>query len=100
MNTIKFNNNVEVEVDSYNKNTYFSGTEIISNGSCSVICDNTDALMELGQEKITNISIYHDDTLIYNLQNIHAHIDNINEYLNGDRVSVGISLTFDTPIPD
>lgn len=95
MNTIKFNNNT-FEVESYSKNTYFNEDSISSNGSCQIITNNITGLNELAEETITAIQIYHDETLIYDLQDIECKINSISEYLNGDRVSIGLSFTFDT----
>ena len=94
MNTIKFNN-TELQVESYNRNTYFSGDTINSNASCVIKTDDATALNALAQTTITALQIYHNDTLIYDLQDIEAHIDNINEYLNNDTMTISVNLTFD-----
>ena len=86
MNTIKLNN-LELTVEGYNKSTFFDGQTIVSNANCSVLTNNIAALHALIEEKITSIQIFHDETLIYDLQNIEAQIESINEYLNGDRMS-------------
>lgn len=94
MNTIKFNN-TEFELDSYNKNTYFSmDGNINSNASCNISTSNITALNALAESSITSLQIFHNEELIYDLQNIDAHIDNINEYLNNDRMSISINMTF------
>lgn len=94
MNTIKFNN-TEFTVLSYNKNTYFSGDIISSDASCSIITNDISNLNTMAQEPITTLQIYHNDTLIYNLQDINAHITYISEYLNDEAMSITINLTFD-----
>ena len=93
MNKIKFNN-YEFEIESYSKNTYFSNDTISSNANCSIITNDIDSLMTLAQNTITSLQIYHDDSLIYNLQNIEAHIDNISETLNDDKINIYINLIF------
>lgn len=93
MNKIKFNN-VEVTLEGYNRTTYFSDGSISSNGSCNIITDDMTELNELAQDTITSIQIYSNDTLIYDLQDIDAKINTISEYLNGDRISISISLVF------
>ena len=94
MNTIKLNN-VEFAVESYNKNTTFSGETVSSNGYISFApIDNIDALNTLSQSAITSIQILHDEKVIYDLQNINAHVDSMNEYLSGDRMTIGVNLTF------
>ena len=92
MNKIKFND-VEFEVESYSKNTYFH-EELSSNGSCSIITDNMDALNALAEVPITSLQILHDGEVIYNLHDINAKIDTINEYLSGDRMSINVNLIF------
>ena len=94
MNIIKFNKSVEVEVESYGKNTYFNGANMTSNANCTVKTDNIAALNELATSPITNIQIYSDGIMIYELDEINAKIDNISEYLNGNRIDVNISLSF------
>lgn len=93
MNKIKLNN-LELEVESYNKNTYFNGATITSSANTSVRTNNMTALNELALTDITSIQIYANQELIYDLQNITAHIDNINEYLNGERMNVSLNLSF------
>ena len=95
MNTIKINN-LELTVESYNKNTYFNGQTIASNATCNVITSDITTLHELMEEEITSIQIFYEGTLIYNLQNITARIESINEYLNTDRMNININFTFDT----
>ena len=94
MNKIKFDN-TEFEVLNYSKTTYFNNESINSNGSCSILTDNIGTVNELAENPIDTIQIYHDDELIYNLQNANAHIDNTNEYFNGERMDISINLTFD-----
>ena len=93
MNTIKFNNE-EFEVASYTKNTSFSEDSITSNGYCELIAPNISNLMSVAQVPITSIEIYHDNTQIYELENINARIENINEYLSEDRISVNMNFVF------
>ena len=97
MNIIKLNQ-LELRVESYNKNTYFTGENITSTGNCTVITDNMDALNALAEDEITLIQIYHDSELIYNLSDISAHIDSINEYLTDDHISISINISFQLDI--
>lgn len=94
MNIIKFNN-VEFEVISYNKNTFFSESEITSTANCQIILSDVSTLHGLADETITSLQILHDGNIIYNLSDISAHIENISEYLNIDRMDVNVSLRFD-----
>ena len=93
MNIIKLNN-VEMEVESYNKNTYFSGTVVSSNGSCSVKTSNVTVINQLAEDIIDTIQIYHDNELVYDLQNANAKIDSINEYFTGERMNININFSF------
>lgn len=97
MNKIKFND-VEFEVESYNKNTSFNGEEIDSYASCSIITNDVISLGNVAMEEITSLQIIHDEEVIYDLHDINAKIDNINEYLNGDRININVNLKFDTKI--
>ena len=93
MNIIKLND-AEFQVESYNKTTTFSGENISSSAYCQVNTDNINTLNELAADPITSIQILHDGDLIYNLQNINAKIDNINESLSMDRIFINVNLTF------
>lgn len=95
MNKIKFNNS-EFELVNYNRNTYFNGDSITSNGSCSIKTDEYSNLQELGENPITSIQITHDDEIIYNLNNINARATTIGEYLEYDHMSINVELVFDT----
>lgn len=94
MNKIKLNN-TEFIVEGYNKNTYFNGETVTSSGTCNIITDNMSSVESLADNTITSIQIIHDDELIYNLTNINARIESINEYLNTDHMSININLIFD-----
>lgn len=89
-------NNVEFDVESYNKSTYFGGSMMNSNANCSLPNADISALNELAETIITSIQIKREDnTVIYDLQDIHARIDNTSEYLNGDRMNINVNLVFD-----
>lgn len=94
MNVIKFND-VEFEVISYNKNTYFNDDTITSSASCQIIVADMDVLNNLAKTVITSLQILHNGNIIYNLSDISVHIDNISEYLNVDRMDINVSLRFD-----
>lgn len=94
MNIIKFND-VEFEVISYNKNTFFSDDTISSSASCQIIVADMDTLNNLVNTAITSLQILHDGNIIYNLSDINAHIENISEYLNVDRMDINVSLRFE-----
>lgn len=93
MNTIKFNN-TEFELESYNRNTYFNGETVSSNAGCGIIAANATEIDALAESTITSLQIYHDNELIYDLQNIEAHVSSISEYLNTDRINITINIEF------
>ena len=93
MNNIKLNN-ITCEVYSFNKNTYFNENGFSSTGSCNINTNDINALNELAETSIDTIQIYHDDELIYNLQNANGKIVSIDEYLNDDRMSTTINMSF------
>ena len=88
-------NTTEFEIDSYGRNTYFNGETISSNANCSILNSDATELNELLGVAITTIQIYHDNNLIYDLQDINARIESINEYLSGNRIGTSINLVFD-----
>ena len=96
MTIIKFNGTTEFEVESYNKNTYLGVETITSNANCGLRTSDSNAIATLAVDPITSIQIYYDGTQIYNLQNVNGRIDTINEYLNGDRISININIIFQT----
>lgn len=88
-------NNVEFQLEAYNRNTYFNGNTMSSNASISIGQGDIDALCTLGKTIITSLEIQINDETIYTLNNIHAKINELNEYFNGERISTNMSLTFD-----
>ena len=98
MTKIKFNE-VELGLESYNKNTTFSNGIMNSVASCTVT-DNIDGLMDVAAEEITSVVITNDDAVIYSLTDTHAHIDNINEYLTDNRVIINVNMTFTEGAPE
>lgn len=93
MNVIKLNN-LEVEVESYNKNTYLNDGVVMSTAYCTLKTNDTTALNAMMLETITSIEIKHDGTVIYSLGNLNARIDSITESLTEDRVVVNLNLAF------
>ena len=94
MNVIKINN-YECEVTSYNKTTTLQEDTIVSVAYCEFINTNEINFDDKIFEPITSIQIYHDGNLIYNLSDITAHIESVNEYLNGERIMTNINMRFD-----
>ena len=97
MNTIIFNGDAEhytFGLESYNKTTTFEGNTVNSSGYASLITTDITALTTVASGTITSIEIQHDGTSIYNSTNLNAKINNINEYLSGDRINVNINFVF------
>lgn len=95
MSTIKFNKEVEMEVESYNRNTTFNiDGSITSNASCNVHVDNISTLNDLALQPITAIQIYTDGNLIYDLDNINARVESIGEYLNMGIMGTNMNIVF------
>jgi len=94
MNIIKLNN-TEFEVESYNKTTYFNGENVTSNANMLINTDDITVLNNLAENPINTIQILHDNDVIYNLTNANAQIENINEYLNFDKMNINVNLRFD-----
>lgn len=87
-------NDTTFEVVSYNKNTYFNGETIESTANFSLAGANASDLNELAQEPITSIQITHDGNTIYELTELNAKIESINEYLSGDHMDVNATIRF------
>ena len=66
-----------------------------STASCVVLTNDTTTLNELAETIITTIQIYVSGVLIYELENISAHITAINEYLTEGHIGVSVDLRFD-----
>ena len=94
MNTIKLNN-VEFEIVGYSRSTYFSGDKMTSTANCVFREADANTINNLLGTEITSLQIYYNDTLIYDLQNISAKLDTINEYLNVEHMDISVNLTFD-----
>jgi len=93
MNTIKFNNSI-YEVVSFNKSTYFNEGGINSSANCSIKTANMTSLYALAESGLQSIQIYHDNELIYDLDNINGKMTSIDEYLMDDHININVNLTF------
>jgi len=93
MNYLKIND-FQCELLSFNKYTNFNGAEVTGNCNCQIVTDNITKIQELGLTEITSLQIMHDEDLIYDLQNISAHITSINEYLSNDKIDVTLAIDF------
>lgn len=94
MNIIKLNNS-EFEVENYYRSTSFTDNVIQSSGNCVLNTSDTSALYEIAESPITLIQITKDDEIIYNLDNITAHIENIIESFSADRFYINVNFIFE-----
>ena len=94
MTTIKFNDTTFI-VEGFTKSTSLINGSIHSTGNCSILLDGTDSVNSLLGIEITDIEIYNNDELIYNLDNLNAHDNNINEYLSDEKMRASFSIIYD-----
>lgn len=95
MNTIKFNNTTTFEILNYNRSVVFENNNISASAICAIVASDVSDFNALAGETITQIQIFHDGTLIYNLNNTSASIYSINEYLDIDKMNISFNLIFD-----
>jgi hypothetical protein len=88
-------NNTEFELVSFNRNTSFYENNISSTANCDIRVSNSAALQALINTTITTLQIKYGNEVIYNLTDISAKINTMNEYLNTDHISTSLGLTFD-----
>lgn len=93
MNYLKLND-FQCQLLSFNKYTNFNDSVMSGNCSCQIVTDNISGLQALGLEEITSLQIMHEDNLIYDLQNISAHMTSISEYLSNDKIDITLTLNF------
>ena len=98
MITLVLNNQAEaaMEISNYNRNTTFEQGSLNSVAYFTVIGDGNTAnlLQEIGGTGITSIEILNGEDSIYQLSELEAHITTINEYLDGDHITVNVNITF------
>ena len=92
MNKIQFND-FECEVVSFYKNTYFNHDTISGNINCEIVTNDFDGLQNLGSEKITTITIRHDEDVIYSVTNFSGQLASTTESLTDDHITININLT-------
>lgn len=93
MTQIKLNDYV-CEIDSYNRNTTISGGVLSSNGYINLVNGNASELNELLGTPVTDIEITVDNEKIYELHDIDAEINSMNEYLSGNRMAYNLNIVF------
>ena len=90
-------NNEEFDFSGYNRSIYFSDENMTSNGYISNLRGTNVAnrLSDLAQETITSITIKKDNDVIYELDNIDAKINTMDESYNGDdAVITNVNIQF------
>ena len=90
-------NNEEFDFSGYNRSIYFSDENMTSNGYISNLrgTNVTNRLSDLAQETITSITIKKDNDVIYELDDIDAKINTMDESYNGDdAVITNVNIQF------
>lgn len=93
MTKIKLNNS-EYQIESYNRTTNISDNNITSTAYLNLSSGEAVNLNSLLGTTINSIEIDVDDVKIYELTNINAKVDSVNEYLSGNRMSYNVNITF------
>lgn len=97
MNTLILNglSSTPFTLVNFSRNTSFeNGMRSIAYFDLENTTNTVSVLQSIGLAGVTNITIKHDDDIIYNLANTDAHISNINENLIEDHININISITF------
>lgn len=95
MTRMTLNDTVMFPIGGYNRYTEVREGKVYSNANVNLVsADNYSALVALADETITSLKIDVDGSVIYNLTNQNGKITNINEYLNGDMMSLNMNISF------
>jgi len=94
MTKIKLNND-EFQITAFTRTTYFRDDGVSSFANFDAVNLDLDQISILAQNPVTALQIYHNNELIYDLQNISVHIDNVNDSLEDEVISTKVNLTFD-----
>ena len=85
-------------INNFSRNTSFDLESHIMNSIAYFdLLNTTNAtsyLQQIGQGTVTNITIKHDDEVIYNLPNLNAAIRSISEVLVNGEIQINISIVF------
>ena len=85
-------------INNFSRNTSFDLESHIMNSIAYFDLINTtnaiSYLQQIGQGAVTNITIKHDDEVIYNLPNLNAAIRSISEVLVNGEIQINISIVF------
>lgn len=85
-------------INNFSRNTSFDLESHIMNSIAYFdLLNTTNAisyLQQIGQGAVTNITIKHDDEVIYNLANLNAAIRSISEVLVNGEIQINISIVF------
>lgn len=97
MNTLILNglSSTPFTLVNFNRNTSFTnGMRSIAYFDLENTTTTVSTLQSIGLSGVTNITIKHDDDVIYNLANANANISSINESLIDDHININVSITF------
>lgn len=87
------NNTIELDINSFGRTTNFNSDNMYSQGYI-VTNSNASSLYSLAGEKITSLAIKKDDEIIYNLIDIDAKINSIDETLGLEQMTTNINIIF------
>lgn len=89
-------NHAIIEIDTFNRNTYFNDNIMTSTGYIGISDQHVTAasLHSLAEETITSFQIKNGEDVIYDAGEIEAHITSIDESLMGDRMHTNINIQF------
>lgn len=97
MNTLILNglSSTPFTLVNFSRNTSFAnGMRSIAYFDLVNATNTVSTLQSIGLTSVTNITIKHDDEVIYNLPNLNAQITTISENLVDDHINVNVSITF------
>ena len=97
MNTLILNglSSTPFTLVNFSRNTSFAdGMRSIAYFDLENTTNAVATLQSVGLAGVTNITIKHDDEIIYNLPNLIAQIVSINENLVEDHININVSITF------
>lgn len=97
MNTLILNglSSTPFTLVNFSRNTSFTnGMRSIAYFDLENTTNTVATLQSIGLTSVTNITIKHDNEVIYNLPNLSAQITSINESLVDDHINISVSITF------
>ena len=95
MAQIVFNGQLSYELNSFTRDTSFNFIDNTMSSVAYMNLKDTDPLLEeLGHSTITSLQIRVNNTPIYSLDEITAHITSLGETLMGDAMTTNLNISF------